>query len=185
MVDSTTQRPRIATLYLTFATMFVIGIALSVIEPGLFSVGSRTLLDVTRVQATDGDLNNDAVQIITTTDEWKAAIASGRCVLFVDCDWNVAVVAFRRSFADFASWSRDNANHKAITFKVDADSKDEMWHAIQDLWKDNSISPGSMKTYGGAGRVVWFKESRVVDFAWCMEVFEMDTLKSRTKDAFQ
>jgi len=81
--------------------------------------------------------------------------------------------------------SNDNPACKAITFKIDAESKDEMWYTLQDLRKNNSIPPGNMKTYGGAGRVVWFKDGRVADYAWCTELLEMDKLKSRTKDAFQ
>jgi len=185
LMTDASQQSRVALFYTIFAVMLAAGIALTVIGPRLFTIGTTTPPEMTPVQPTDGDFNSNAVRIITNTDDWNAAIASGRCVLFVNCDWNVAMVAFRQPFSDFAAWSNDNTDYKTISITLDADSKDEMWHTIQDLWQDNSISPGGLKTYGGAGRVVWFNDGQVIDYAWCTEVLEVDKLKSRTKDAFQ
>lgn len=184
MAAPASQLSRISLFYTIFAIMFAAGIALTMFGPGLITTGTPPP-NMPPVEPPDGDFNSNAVRSITNIDDWNAAIASGRYVLFVNCDWNIAMVAFRQQFSDFAAWSSDNTNYRTISVKLDADSKDNMWHAIQDFWQHNSISPGGLKTYGGAGRVVWLNDGRVVDYAWCTEILDLDRLKTRTRNAFR
>jgi hypothetical protein len=44
---------------------------------------------------------------------------------------------------------------------------------------------GGLKYLGGAGRVVWFQNGEVVDYAWCSEVANAGELQARTLKAFQ
>ena len=133
----------------------------------------------------------DPMMRITTHAEWDVAIKRRNCVLFVDGDWNIDIVAFRRPFAKFAWWCYADATARAITMKIDSDdTSNDVWSICDTLWSSNEIHPGGLKNFGGAGRVVWLKNGNVVDYAWCMELMqrnEVETialLQKRTRKAF-
>jgi hypothetical protein len=184
------QRSRIALFYSVFAILFSLGFVLTVIGPGHFSIGATALHQKSAKQFAIHGFTSEAVRRITTPEELHTATSTGRCVLFVDCDWNGHMVMFRRPFSDLAEWANSNTDYKTITVKLDSSSldtasPDPMWGTLHQLWDANSIGFGAMKTLGGAGRVVWFKDGKVVDHAWCFEVQEFDQLKSRTESGLR
>ena len=67
---------------------------------------------------------------------------------------------------------------------------DEIWQICDDLWSRYDIPRGGLKNLGGAGRVLWIEDGRVVDYAWCTELMNEDDrenielLKVRTRRAF-
>ena len=132
---------------------------------------------------TESVLERSPVQIITTADALRDSLATGQHILFVDCGWNGDVVAFRFPFAAFATWCEQNSI-QTLSVKVDSESKDELWHMLQQMWRDNRILEGGLKNYGGAGRVVWFRDGQIVDYAWCSEVHSVALLRARTSKAF-
>lgn len=185
MTEYVSQQQRIVFFYLIIVALFVSGIAISATGQWLFSSGIT--LEARKETPALQRTPNSAVLHIATADELRSATAGGRCILFVDCDWNERPILFRRPLTDFADWCSKNTDYKVLSVKLadsQADSQDELWAAIQELWQRYAISPGGMKTMGGAGRVVWFNEGRVVDYAWCWEVGDKSKLESRTKDAF-
>ena len=185
MFESVSQQLRIVLFQSVFVVLFAIGLTLCVFGPSLLTIDTTTSRAISPGHPTNNDFADNAIRIVTTPNELKAATSVGRCILFVNCDWNSDMVQFRKPFSDFAAWSSKSTDYKTITVKLDGNSQDEMWDTIQLLWKNNSILPGSMKTHGGAGRVVWFKDGNVVDHAWCIEVMELYELKSRSKEALQ
>lgn len=134
--------------------------------------------DVERVMA------RRPVRSLTTADDLRNSLSTGQSVLFVDCDWNGDVIAFRIPFATFATWCEQNSI-KTLSVKVDSESRNELWDMLQRLWRDNRIYEGGLKYHGGAGRVVWFRDGQVVDYAWCSEVHSVALLKARTSRAFE
>lgn len=130
-------------------------------------------------------LARSPVRILSSANELRASLAKGQSVLFVDCGWNGDVVAFRVPFATFADWCEQNTNVQALSVKIDSESKDALWDALQKMWRDNRIYEGGLKNHGGAGRVVWFRDGQVADYAWCSEVHSVALLKARTSKAFE
>jgi hypothetical protein len=133
----------------------------------------------------------DPITHITTRSEWDAAMESDRCIVFVDGEWNVDMVAFRQPYAKFAEWCQSHIDARALTMLIDSDNTtNDVWSICNELWRMNSINPGGLKNYGGAGRVLWINKGQVVDYAWCMELINyedienIDTLKARTQNAF-
>ena len=52
--------------------------------------------------------------------------------------------------------------------------------------RSNEIDVGGLKTYGGAGRIIWLEDGRVLDYEWCFEFLnEPSQLKARSRNAFQ
>jgi hypothetical protein len=184
MAKRVSQRRRIVRFSLMFAAI-CFGVALALIWRGQIRIGGHATRETTSVHEFSDDFSSRAVRLISTTDDFYAVTATGNCVLFVNCDWVEFPVAFRQPFSEFARWCRENTDYKTVTVKLKANSHDELWSAIQDLWAWNHIFPGGLKTYGGAGRVVWFKGGRVVDYAWCSEVLSVDKLKLRSTTAFR
>jgi hypothetical protein len=121
---------------------------------------------------------------IHSFDEWKSALTTGRFVLFVDGEWNIETAVFRPVFDPFADWCRQNAEFQADSVEMIAHSDDELSHAAQEMMRSNRIGMGGLKTYGGACRVIWLEDGRVLDYAWCWEVRELEQLKTRSKSAF-
>lgn len=125
---------------------------------------------------------------VSTEDEWTSEIARGRSVLFVDCDWGISQVAFRRPFQSFADWCSSN-DVKPITL-LNNGSDDEVSQICKRLWAENDIEPGGMRFANGAGRVVWFESGQVLAYDWCFNLWKpgdlnsFETLKSRTYAAF-
>ena len=133
----------------------------------------------------------DPITHITTRSEWDAATNNDRCVVFVDGDWNINMVAFRQPFAKFADWCQANTNARVLTMIIESDdTTNDVWNICDQLWRTNNIDRGGMKNYGGAGRVLWIDNGEVVDYAWCMELIDyddienIDALKARTRAAF-
>jgi hypothetical protein len=129
---------------------------------------------------------------IATRTEWDEAIANDRCVVFVDGDWNSEMVAFRKPFAKFADWCRASTDVRTLTMLIDADdTTGDVWNICQQIWMTNDIHQGGLKTYGGAGRVLWINRGQIVDYAWCKELTDdtdienIDALKTRTRKAFK
>ena len=127
-----------------------------------------------------------------TLDDWKWLLQTGRHILFVDCDWNVEMVLFRRTFSAFADWCREETNYRSVSVKMIAYPDDEfstaakLSTAVQELMRSNEIFQGGLKTYGGAGRIIWLEDGRVLDYEWCHEFLNDATkLKARSRNAFQ
>ena len=97
------------------------------------------------------------------------------------------MAAFRQlRFQKLAEWCQSDTNVRALTMTIDSDdTTNDVWKICEQMWLDNRIPPGSMKHYGGAGRVVWIDSGRVVDYDWCSELMDLDALKARTKHAFR
>ena len=128
---------------------------------------------------------------ITTRSAWDAAIKNDRCIVFVDGDWNINMVAFREPFAKFANWCQSATDVRALTMKIDSDdTTNDVWNISDELWRTHNINPGGLKNYGGAGRVLWIDNGQVVDYAWCRELMDyndldnIDVLKARTQNVF-
>ncbi len=71
------------------------------------------------------------------------------------------------------------------------DTSDDVWKICRNFGA-SIISLQGLKNYGGAGRVLWITNGKVVDYVWCMELMNnYDTnntetlLKTRTKNAFE
>lgn len=107
-----TQEWRVALFYSIFALFFGSGIAINVWGPTL---GIGTADPPITCETSISHFTSDAVWRIETSEEFRAEISSGRCVLFVDCEWNFDVVAFRRPFAEFAAWCRQNTDYKTLS----------------------------------------------------------------------
>jgi hypothetical protein len=188
MTEHFSQRSRITIFYSLFATMLVVGAVLCVVGPGLFASAieaSYASPGNASAEYAAYDLGGRAVRLIKTVEELNQATSARHCILFVNCEWNVNVMVARRPFGDFAVWAATNTDYQVITVTLDGHGKGDLWNAIQSLWQKNSISAGGLKTYGGAGRVVWFQKGRVADYAWYFEAPTVDKLKARTKAAFR
>ncbi len=106
--------------------------------------------------------------------------------LFVDCDWNSLMVAFRGPFSSFADWSRDETAYQPASVKMIAFSDDDLSVAVQDFLRSNGISTQGMKTYGGAGQILWLENGRLLDSADCGEFLrDVPNLKTRTQQVFR
>lgn len=140
---------------------------------------------------TEHEVPRESTQDIHTRAEWKAAIGKGRCLLFVEGDWNILVAAFKEPHARFANWCVAKTNIRPLRIRIDPnDIENDAFHICDELWKANNISSGGLKTLGGAGRLVWMENGKVVDYAWCWEVMDkenpasIELLKQRTLKAF-
>jgi hypothetical protein len=134
----------------------------------------------------------DLMVRITSRSQWDAAINNQRCIVFIDADWNGDVVAFRKPFATFSEWCQSHSDVRVLTMAIDADdASNDVWQICEELWRKNDIHAGGLKNYGGAGRVLWIAQGRLVDHAWCTEVIHdtdignIDPLKLRTERAFR
>ncbi len=133
----------------------------------------------------------DPVIRVTTLDEWNSITKETKCILFVDGDWNIEMVAFREPFREFAEWSRSQ-DIRPVTLTI-SDEKDDAWKICQELWNQipEARSQHGLKHFGGAGRVVWLENGNVVDYAWCVfltnweEIGDIDQLKKRTQNTFR
>ena len=183
--ESLSQRSRIILLYACFAAALGLGVLLS-FSPGLFV--SRHP-EVTAAQAPlprDEHEFSESVYVVETLDDWNSLLKSGRYVLFVDCDWNPAMVVFRRPFSSFADWCREETDYRSVSVKMIAYSNDKLSTATQELMRTNEICQGGLRTYGGAGRVIWLEGGRVLDYEWCHEFLdEPSKLKARSRNAFR
>jgi hypothetical protein len=166
----------------------------------MIAVGVAALAVISR-HATDNEavrpvdkpsaVRPDPIRKIATRANWDSATKNRCCVLFVDCPWNIEVVRFRRPFASFADWCQANTKVSVLTMKLDSeDVTNDVWQICDQLWAENDIDQGGLKNSGGAGRVVWINNGRVVDYAWCMELTNADniedteSLRTRTRKAF-
>lgn len=162
-----------------FALFFGAGIAINVLGP-TFGIGAADP-PISR-ETSMPHFTSDAVRRIESSEEFRAAIAVGRCVLFVNCEWNPHVIIFRQLFSEFADWCERNTDYETLSVLV---SEDELTDTIESLWQANSIPQGGMKNQSGAGRIVWFSDGHVVDYAWCMDIKSLDGLTARTMLAFE
>lgn len=113
-----------------------------------------------------------------------------RCVVFVDGGWNAEVVAFRKPFHEFARRRGPNGSIRLLTMTIDADDTgNDVWRICERIYRDYDIPQGGLKNFGGAGRVLWISNGRVVDYAWCKELLAsnqnetVDELNDRTQRA--
>jgi hypothetical protein len=168
------QSSKINTLYLFFAACLIIGLV-------LVTIGPYWLAD----QSTNSELTIQSVTPIRNVNDWSAATASSNCVHYVDCVWNPDVIIFGRTFSEFAIKYPRPYQYRTASVTLNDDFDDPLWKTLEKLWKDNQISSGGMKNLNGAGRVVWFKEGKVVDSAWDVELCNAPSLKARTDRAFK
>ena len=98
MSEFLSQRSRIFLLCAGFATLLGVGILVS-IRSDLFVVSDPTLnSDSETPVALDDGRYSQSVRIIKTLDDWNSVTGVGQHVVFIDCNWNVLMVAFRRPF---------------------------------------------------------------------------------------
>lgn len=128
---------------------------------------------------------------ITSKAGWDSLCRSGRSVVFVDGDWNMDIVMFRKTFDKFAAWCGSNPVVKPARLQIDPNDRDnEVWAICQGIWAQYGISLGGLKNFGGAGRVLWVDRGTIVDFAWCQELVDsadrsnVEILVARTRRAF-
>jgi hypothetical protein len=129
---------------------------------------------------------------IKTRSDWESALQNKHCVVFVDGLWNTDTARFRGPFERFAAWQMVHSDVRVFTMMINPDdTSDDVWRICEELWRKNDISPGGLKNLGGAGRVLWINNGKVVDYAWCMELMNHDdtdntemVLKTRTTKAF-
>lgn len=122
---------------------------------------------------------------VNTLEEWEAVTRHRRVVLFVNGEWSYPAAMFQSPFLEFGQWCRDETEIRAVQMTIDSsDTSNDVWSICDEMWSSNDIDPGSMKTFGGAGRVVWLEDGEVLDYAWAWETMQQDELKQRTADAF-
>lgn len=111
-------------------------------------------------------LDYPAVQVIATREEWDRAIPHGECVVFVMGDWNFESVFMQRELEPFSSWTR-RRGVRVLTLTMDPNLvKNDVWKISEKIIQKNRLYAGSMKNLNGAGRVLWFKNGKLVDHAW-------------------
>jgi hypothetical protein len=184
MAEPVSQQTKIAIVYCSFALLFVGGLSLLQFDGNTFMVkGAADGPVAVSLRSTESPVA--VPKVIASYRDWHAAVSHGKSVVFIDCEWNPEVAAFRKPFADFAQWCVQDANCEAFsaTLKLD-EPRDELWNEIQRLLEANAITGGGMRNLGGAGRIVWIKNGRVVDYAWFSEAFTRDDLVARTIQAF-
>ena len=70
------------------------------------------------------------------------------------------------------------------------DTQNDVWRICDELWRLNLIDPGGLKNYGGAGRILWVEDGKVVDYDWCealtdfSDLENFDALEMRTRSNF-
>jgi len=186
MSEPFSQRSRVILLYTGFVACFGVGVVIGQWSVPLVGPESATTAEP-QTPGPRGECEfSESVHIVKTLDDWDALLQNGRHVLFVDCDWNVAMVAFRRPFSKFSDWCREETNYRSASVKMIASGDHELSKATQDLMRSNGIFLGGMKTYGGAGRVIWLEDGRVLDYEWCHELLnDPSKLKARSRKAFR
>ena len=95
----------------------------------------------------------------------------------------VALTVFASFVAIIIIKCLSKTSYRPSVIKLNPDEKDPLFRRIQQVWLDNAVDRGGMKTYGGAGRVIWLKDGQLVDVAWWHEVGTTAKLKQRTLTA--
>ena len=135
----------------------------------------------------------DPILQVKSRSDWDIAIQTRRCIVFVDGTWNTYIARFRPCFGEFAVWCQIHNDVQAVSMMINPDdTSDDVWQLCEQLWSKYDIPRGGLKNYGGAGRVLWLNNGKVVDYVWCMDLMNnYDTgntetlLKNRTKNAFE
>lgn len=170
---------RIARSYPVLSMLVVGGLVLFVFGPVLSAIETAHSSEPGAEAARRG-----GPLVLTRLEHWDAVRSRGRTILFVDGDWNVASVAFRKPYARLARWSKANTDWRTVSIKLDPASRGPLWMALQGFWKKHGIETGGYKTLGGACRIVWLQDGQVVDHDWCAGLLEFDKLKIRSTAAF-
>lgn len=158
----------------------------------------RTALIVFSLCAVGGaflhySLDFPAVQATTTREEWDRVIPRGECVVFVMGDWNFESMFMQRELEPFSIWAKKR-RVRVVTLTIDPeDDQNDVWKVSAEISKKNGLHPGGMKNLNGAGRVLWFKNGKLVDHAWGPReladrgnnVSYLQFLKERTEKAFR
>ncbi len=111
-------------------------------------------------------LDYPTVQAISTREEWDKVIPRGKCVVFVMGDWNFESGYMRRELEPFSAWAKGRGV-RVLTLTIDADLvENDVWEISAEISQKNGLHPGGMKNTNGAGRVLWFKDGKLVDHAW-------------------
>ena len=113
-------------------------------------------------------------------------------MLFVDGNWNPEMEAFRKPFEDFSKFANSHGI-STLTISIDPDLEDESWEICQKLW--GQIGDGKkqhgLKHFGGAGRIVWLDNGKILDYDWCAfltnwdNIDDIDWITNRTNAAFE
>lgn len=136
---------------------------------------------------------------IRTRSEWTTATQRGNCILYVNCEWNIDVVVFGKSFSQFCESSMRNADVQPLEILLRADEQSsDGWQICENLWISNGLYSGGLKNLNGAGRIVWLKDGKVVDSCWysdiaiaagnyssASQVIQNQQLRERTAMAFR
>jgi hypothetical protein len=131
----------------------------------------RTALIVFSLCAVGGawlhySLDFPAVQAISMREEWDNVIPRGTCVVFVLGDWNPESHHMRREIEAFSHWAK-RRGVRVLTLTIDPnDDQNDVWKISAAISQKNGLHPGAMKNTNGAGRVLWFKNAKLVDHAW-------------------
>jgi hypothetical protein len=158
----------------------------------------RTALIVFTLCAVGGawlhySLDFPAVQAISMREEWDNVLPRGKCVVFVLGDWNPESHHMRRELEAFTNWAK-RRRVRVLSLTIDPnDDQNDVWKISAEISQNNGLHPGNMKNMNGAGRVLWFKNAKLVDHAWGpRDLAELDSnvsylqfLKERTEKAFR
>lgn len=138
-------------------------------------------------------LGYPAVQVITTREEWDRALPRGERVVFVMGDWNFETAYMRRELEPFSKWAK-NRGVLVLTLTIDPENnQNDVGKISSEITQKNGLHPGGMKNWNGAGRVLWFKDGKLVDHAWGPRdlaelgpnVSYLQVLQDRTEKAFR
>ena len=131
------------------------------------------------------------VEVIDTPEEFQQGITDSNVVLFLDCDWSVSAVLTRRRHSLLAShWQNEHRNSQskrpnARFLRVDLnDTKTSLWAALQTWQREKGIERSGMKNLGGAGRVFWLREGKLVRYDPTLAEVPVFEVMQRTEEAF-
>ena len=103
MSDLVSQRWRVVLIYSAFGLLFCTGILLMCVP------------DKQRPSSDFRQRFLNSVRVVASLDGWNSILHSGRYIIFVDCDWNGDIVAFRAPFSEFADWCWDETDYQPIS----------------------------------------------------------------------
>jgi hypothetical protein len=120
---------------------------------------------------------------IPSPKDWGPTVATGNCVVYLNCSWNIDIVRYRTVFAKFAQDRRGDKSYKVAVVMMDENEQDKVSLLAQRLVDAHKIGYGT-KNWLGAGLILWMKNGVLIDYCWCQEVRDETALRERTIRSF-